>query len=234
MTDRISFFLKVTKTEYINDLTKRGYLYLTLAEKFRNKELYGGSKVDSEEGSLPKYHKLLIDIGDNDFKNPKTIIDCSSAKPTGNECIYCLKSIYTKDVKDNKIIVKNSFFSELIEDDDWSKYSLLLISEIDKFLQYIENQVRKQEFSYRFQPVIYDDHCFHTEKSLFSPELSTELYFHKRKKFIEQSEYRILLSNTVHDDLRLKIGTSFFNSKNHVQIDDLTRIKNKHLMLTLK
>lgn len=61
-------------------MTQRGILYLSLAEEFRNRKKFSGKKYDSEEGSLPLSCKFLVDMGDNNFQNPDTILDLSNLK----------------------------------------------------------------------------------------------------------------------------------------------------------
>lgn len=221
MNDTIAFFIKVTKTAHINDLTKHGILYLSLAEEFRNRKRYGGKKYDSEEGRLPHSHKLLVDMGNNKFQNPATILDLSNAKVKGNECIYCFKAIFQNEVKNGCVLLPYEFFSNLIENDDWEDYSLLLIRNVNGFLDCVEQAAKKYDHTYCFKSVIYDNHFFDSSHLLFSDELAIETYFHKREKFKEQSEFRILLQNDKHEDLRLQIDTHFFNDASYVQLDNL-------------
>lgn len=223
MADEL-FFIRVAKTEYINDLTQRGILYLCLAEEFRNRKRFGGKKYDSEEGRLPLSYKLLMDIGDNNFQNPDTILDLSNAKVKGNECICCFKAISQKQVKNGHVLLPYEFFSNLIECNDWEEYSLLLIKNTVKFLDRVEYATKKYNYSYCFKPVLYDDHFFENAYPLLSDEFACETYFHKREKFKEQSEYRILLQNSQHEDLKLQIGTDFFVSENYKQKDDLRNL----------
>lgn len=217
----IAFFLKVTRTEYINDLTKYGNLYLSLAAEFRNRKRYGGKKYDSEEGHLSTQYKLLVDLGNNNFSNPNTVLDMSHGKIKGNECIYCLKTIYRDEIEDDEIVIPYNFLSDLIENDDWSQYSLLLIKNPVGFLDCIQQTAKSQDYTYCFKPVLYDNHSFLCLYSLFSDENAVETYFHKRKEFAEQSEYRILLQNEIPEEFKLQIGTDFFKDINYTQIDDL-------------
>lgn len=223
MADKL-YFIRVAKTEYINDLTQRGILYLSLAEEFRNKKRFGGKKYDSEEGSLPLSYKLLVDMGDNNFQNPDTIFDLSNAKVKGNECICCFKAISQKQVKNGYALLPYEFFSNLIESNDWGEYSLLLIKNAAKFLYCVEYATKKCDYSYSFKPVLYDDHFFEIPYPPFSDEFASETYFHKREKFKEQSEYRVLVQNNRHEDLKLQIGTDFFVSENYKQKDDLKNL----------
>ncbi len=215
------YFIKVGKTKYVNDLTKQGILHLSLAEEFRNRKKYGGKKYDSEEGSLPLSYKFLVDMGDNNFQNPDTILDLSNAKVKGNECIYCFKAISQQQIKNGCALLPYDFFSNLIETNDWGKYSLLLIKNTAEFLDCVERATQKYNYSYLFKPVLYDDHFFDIPYPLFSREYAIETYFHKREKFKEQSEYRILLQNNQHEALRLQIGTDFFTIDNYKQKDNL-------------
>lgn len=152
------YFIKVGKTKYVNDLTKQGILHLSLAEEFRNRKKYGGKKYDSEEGSLPLSYKFLVDMGDNNFQNPDTILDLSNAKVKGNECIYCFKAISQQQIKNGCALLPYDFFSNLIETNDWGKYSLLLIKNTAEFLDCVERATQKYNYSYLFKPVLYDDH----------------------------------------------------------------------------
>lgn len=220
MADKL-YFVRVTKTEYINDLTKRGILYLSLAEEFRNRKRYGGKKYDSEEGSLPRSYKFLVDMGDNNFQNPDTILDLSNGKVKGNECVCCFKAISQKQVKNGHVLLPYEFFSNLIESDDWGEYSLLLIKNTVEFLDCVECATKKYDYNYSFKPVLYDDHFYEMPYPLFDEEFASETYFHKREKFKEQSEYRILVQNNQHEDLKLRIGTDFFVSGNYKQKDNL-------------
>ena len=85
----------------------------------------------------------------------------------------------------------------------------------------VEYATKKCDYSYSFKPVLYDDHFFYILYPLFSREYAIETYFHKREKFKEQSEYRILLQNNQHEALRLQIGTDFFTIDNYKQKDNL-------------
>lgn len=223
MDDKL-YFVRVAKTEYINDLTQRGILYLSLAEEFRNRKKFGGKKYDSEEGSLPRSYKLLMDMGNNNFQNPDTILDLSNSKVKGNECICCFKAISHKQLKNGCVLLPYEFFSNLIEDNDWGEYSLLLIKNTVKFLDCVEYATKKYDFSYSFKPVLYDDHFFEIPYPTFSDEFASETYFHKREEFKEQSEYRILVQNNQHEDLKLQIGTDFFTSENYKQKDNLKNL----------
>ena len=221
MEREIACFLKVTKTEYINDLTKHGNLYFSLAEEFRNRKRYGGKKYDSEEGSLSTQYRLLIDFGNNNFGNRNTIVDMSHAKAKGNECIYCLKTIYWDEVKSNQVVIPYNFFGDLIENDDWAEYSLLLIKNTVGFLDCVEQTAKLQDYTYSFRLVEYDDHSFECSYPLFSDAYAMETYFHKRVKFEEQAEYRLLLQNRNYEEFKLQIGTDFFTADNYKQIDNL-------------
>ena len=221
MRREIAFFLKVTRTKYINDLTKDGKLYLSLAEEFRNRKRYGGKKYDSEEGRMSTQYKLLVDVGNGNFSNPNTVLDMSHSKIKGNECIYCLKTIYRDEIKSNGVVIPYNFFDDLIEHNDWSQYSLLLIKNTVGFLDCIEQAAISQDYTYYFKPVLYDNHSFDCPYPLFSDDHAMETYFHKREEFKEQSEYRILLQNRSHEDFKLQIGTDFFTDANYSQIDDL-------------
>lgn len=221
MGNGIACFLKLAKTEYIDDLTKRGNIYFSLAEEFRNRKRYGGKKYDSEEGSLSTQYKLLFDVGNNDFSKSETILDLSNAKTKGNECIYCLKAIYWNEILDNGVIIPFNFFNDLIDQDDWAEYSLLLIKNPVGFLDCVEQVARVQNYPYRFRAVLYDNHYFECPYPLFSEETGMETYFHKREQFREQSEYRILLQNRSHEEFKLQIGIDFFTAENCTQIDNL-------------
>lgn len=232
MERSIAFFLKVTKTEYINDLTKNGNLYLTLAEEFRNQRRYGGKKHDSEEGCTSTQYQILVDIGNNNFRNPNTLLDFSNSRVKGNECIYCLKIIYKDEINKKGVFIPNKFFGDLIENDDWSGYSLLLIKNPVVFLDCIENAAKLHDYTYRFNSVQYDNHSFRCLSPLFSDDTAIETYFHKSETFAEQTEFRILLQNTKHEDLKLKIGTAFFVDDNYKQIDNLQFLnKGKPILL---
>ena len=225
MDKKIEFFLKVTKTEYINNLTKQGFLYLTLAEEFRNRKRFGGKKYDTEEGRLSKQYKMWIDLGKNDFKDPHTILDVSNGKIEGGECVYCLKAIFREEINRKGIIVPYEFLNDLIDTDNWSEYSLLLIKNVDGFLDCVEQSAQKYDYSYLFKLVQYDNHFFECDNPLISDEAAKEIYFHKREKFKEQSEYRILLQNDRHEDLKIEIGTDFFTIENYIQVDNLQSFK---------
>ena len=221
MEREIACFLKVTKTEYINDLTQHGNLYFSLAEEFRNRKRYGGKKYDSEEGSLSTQYRLLVDFGNNNFGNRDTIVDISHAKAKGNECIYCLKTIYWDEVESNQAVIPYDFFGDLIENDDWAEYSLLLIKNTVGFLDCVERAAKSQDFTYSFRSVEYDDHSFECLHPLFSDTYAMETYFHKRKKFAGQAEDRLLLQNSNYEEFKLQIGTDFFTEDNYKQKDNL-------------
>lgn len=221
MGNGIACFLKVAKTEYIDDLTKRGNIYFSLAEEFRNRKRYGGKKYDSEEGSLSTQYKLLFDVGNNNFSKSETILDLSNAKKKGNECIYCLKAICWNEILNDGVIIPFNFFNDLIGQDDWAEYSLLLIKNPVGFLECVEQVARVQNYPYQFGAVLYDNHYFECPYPLFSEETGMETYFHKREQFREQSEYRILLQNGSHEEFKLQIGIDFFTDENCTQIDNL-------------
>lgn len=55
---KIIGFLKIAKTEYIEDLVLYGNLYFSLAESFRDKNQYDVEKLDLFEGALSELERF--------------------------------------------------------------------------------------------------------------------------------------------------------------------------------
>lgn len=225
---KIVGFLKVAKTEYIEDLVLRGKLYFSLAESFRDKKRYGAEKVDPFEGSLSKYERLMIDIGTEENPHYVNVASPENIAVTGNECIYCIRSLYEKDVDyvpptQFNIHLDPGFIPGIIGDDDWANYSFLWIMDPICFINTVEAAVKQLGLPYSFSPVNYDDHYYENTHSLFSDFHAIESYGHKNKyPYCKQQEYRFLVQNTEHKDMMIDIGSNFFKPGNFIWGKDLS------------
>ena len=227
---KIIGFLKIAKTEYIEDLVLYGNLYFSLAESFRDKNQYDVEKLDLFEGALSEHGKILIDIGSE--RKPHFVDSRSSGKITikGNECIYCIRSIYEDNleyISQNRIAIHlhPGFIPGIIGNDEWSNYSFLFIRDSIGFLDVVESAAKKIGVPYKFAPVCYDDHLYDILHPLFSDAYAIEAYMHKNCfPYQNQQEYRFLVQNTEHRDIVINIGTNFFQPGNFIWGKDLSKI----------
>lgn len=211
------YLMKIAKSEYIDELVKKGNLFLTLASTFRDTSRYKFDKVDTHEGLMSRSYQLgVLSNGDLPylFDNRKYIIAVN-----GTECIYSLKLIneplensFIRNPNNGKkeFIIKIPFLYGLLGEEDLSEYSVLIIKNVSGFLNCVKSAITKSGLNGVMGKVEYDDHNFESWFSLFSDEYAMEAYYHKDRKFLAQSEYRILVQNSEKKNLILNIGKEFF------------------------
>ena len=211
------YLMKIAKSEYIDELVKKGNLFLTLASTFRDTSLYNFDKVDTHEGLMSRSYQLGVLLnGDRPylFDNQKYTIAVN-----GTECIYSLKLIneqiensFIRNPNNGKkeFIIEVPFLYGLLGEEDLRKYSVLIIKNVPGFLNCVQSAITESGLNGIVGKIEYDDHNFESSFSLFSDEYAMEAYYHKDRKFLSQSEYRILVQNSEKKNLILNIGKEFF------------------------
>lgn len=219
------YLMKITKSEYIDELVKKGKMFLTLASSFRDTSLYGYDKVDPHEGLLSRGYQLGVFLNSERqylFDNQKHTIVVN-----GTECIYSLKLvneplensiIRNPNNGEKEFIVGVPFLYGLLGEEDLCEYSMLIIKNVFGFLNCVKTAITKSGLNGVMGEIEYDDHNFESSFSPFSDEYAMEAYYHKDRKFLSQSEYRILVQNSEKTNLVLNIGKEFFVPPNYFVI----------------
>lgn len=203
MEHKFFFLIKFGKREYMEKLLKNGELYLNTTTFF--------SQCDESNGIGDKYEGVcavdnapfcdvefkfhLPEIENIKFENVENVhIRIRKNHPQGN--IYCLniaKGIY-EDVQNRGKIELHELLMNLGSDYD----TAVVIFDYMKFLNKVKAKLAKLPYFCKYSPVEYYD-----EKLSQGEELT---FFHKRKKYSYQNEFRIYAESDSDSPLIINIG----------------------------
>lgn len=197
------FFVKFGQRKYMEKLLKDGELHLNTTTFF--------SQYDESNGIGDKYEGVRLvdnapfcdiellfnspDIEDLKLEKVKGVhMRIRENHPQGN--IYCLNMAngFRKDDERVGRIELNASLLGLGSDYD----TAVVIFDYKRFLERVITELEKLPYFYKCSPVEYYD-----EKLCQGEELT---FFHKRKKYSEQNEFRIYVETNSDSPLKINIG----------------------------
>lgn len=231
---------KITRKEYIEDIINEGHFYFTQAKYFRKMahENPDSFIYDIDECSQSRRIESYIKNPTDDEYVP--IFNASSnyhLAIDNNQCLFCTYSVQRTIYMDSwdsikkcyKSIVPSCVISELCNQGDINDYGLLIFEFPYKTIEKINQEFKKQHITGAHGHVVYDDNDYVPETDIHSVEHSIEVCFHKRKRYLNQNEFRIIALNRYHEDLKsIYVG--------HLDEDEYSRyelIKNKDLLIEI-
>ena len=128
-----------------------------------------------------------------------------------------------------KSIVPSRVISELCNQGDINDYGLLFFEFPYKTIEKINQEFKKQHITGAYRHIVYDDNDYVPKTDIHSVKYSLEVCFHKRKRYLNQTEFRIVALNKNHEDLKsIYVG--------HLDDDEYSKhelVKNKDLLVEI-
>lgn len=197
------FFVKFGQRKYMERLLKNGELYLNTTTFF--------SQYDESNGIGDKYEGVRL-VDNAPFCDIELMFNSPNIEnlklekvkgvhmrirenhPQGN--IFCLNMAngFRKDDERVGKIELNASLLDLGSDYD----TAVFIMDYKRFLERVTTELEKLPYFYKCSPVEYYD-----EKLCQGKELT---FFHKRKKYSEQNEFRIYVETNSDSPLKINIG----------------------------
>lgn len=203
MEEKFFFLIKFGKREYMEKLLKNGELYLNTTTFF--------SQCDESNGIGDKYEGVCsVDnapfcdiefkfnspkIDDVKFEKVKDVhIRIKKNHPQGN--IYCLNM--ANGIREEGPQKGRIELHELLKNLGSDYDTAVVIGNYEKFLDRVKIELDKLPYTYKYSSVKYYD-----EKECQGEELT---FFHKRKKYSYQNEFRIYVESDSDSPLIINIG----------------------------
>lgn len=203
MENKYFCFVKFGRREHMERLLKYGELYLNSTTFF--------SQYDESNGIGDKYEGVCLvdnapfcdielkfnsqDIKDLKLEKVRSVhMRIRENQPQGN--IFCLNMANGFRMENERVgkIELNASLLDLGSDYD----TAVVILDYKRFLERVTIELEKLPYSYKFAPVEYYD-----EKLCQGEELT---FFHKRKKYSEQNEFKIYVETNSDSPQIIHIG----------------------------
>ena len=185
---------KIGQAKYINDMYENEYLYFTNLKEFRSKTTDKSGRLDPKELNVNnvQINNLTIKAENKEIELHKMFKD--------------FKGQFTENINDPKIHCCSLHWMELEHDKENSSFNkkllemgdkALLITNWEVFFKTLDESIESYNYKYTRKQVTY----YNPKK--FNGKLTLH---HKDGKFEYQNEYRILISPTQNDPIKIPLS----------------------------
>ena len=186
-------FIKIGEEKHIDSLQKSGQIFCNSITYFRSIE---GDKNRADKNEGKNYIKQIRDI--EIFIENRPIAHASYAQMYNENIdmhgnIFCLYAAKSSLLNKEKTLQKINFDNNI---KDFGAYALLIYHP-DKFINRVSRELRRLSKDFAYSPVFYYD------ENIYQGKLGP---FHKSKKFLNQSEFRLWIPNTEEKVFEFFIG----------------------------